>query len=188
MSQPGLSEATIAEPSLAQTCGQQQSQSQTGEEGDTEGNTESKNVDSPAGVAAVQQPQLLPAQPPVRARRRESLVLLHSQVQASELASAALNTDKTINELEALLASLKTSHVPEQPQPQTPRQPRVVIAESSGDEESDGDEPATAERKHRPHSEVAPRRKSRYMEVRARTCRPMQQGGTKGASYVIVTL
>lgn len=124
--------------------------------------------------------------PQVKSRRRESLVLLVTAQQAEDLAEQGNKAENTINDLEALIASLKASKVLA-PQPTlflTPRSSCVKFedrgkgddaekgkVESSEKEHLDGGEDSAEEDKPRlvarPSSKI--RRKSRYMEVRG-TC------------------
>ena len=69
-----------------------------------------------------------PRAPGAGGRRRESLVLMATAEQASVLTSAAAATDATISDLEALLASIKSSNVLGPPvvalTPRAPKQAR----------------------------------------------------------------
>ena len=104
----------------------------------------------PAEPTTTAEPVAASAPPAGRGRRRESLVLMMSQEQASELASAALSTDRTILELEALLASLKTDaqpsprSIPTYDSPRPPRVPREGPARMLSSQRSIGAHPPTA--------------------------------------------
>ena len=103
-----------------------------------------------------------------RGRRRESLVLLHTHQQASDLANQAMTTANTLNDLEALLASLKTSTALAPPL----STPRARIEDSTSDDDSGGEDVGdnrTSPQTQAESTEKRPkkdRRKSRYMEVR----------------------
>ena len=146
-----------------------------------------ENLSEPADAGKKPPPQ-------VKSRRRESLVLLVTAQQAEALAEQGNKAENTINNLEALIASLKTSKVLA-PQPTIFHSPRSCVSfhpdhENSGKEGKEGDDAGKGkvelgESSGREHLEggedsaevdkrilVAQtsskiRRKSRYMEVRS---------------------
>jgi len=124
---------------------------------------------SPSNIDTEQ--QTLPPQPPIakgKGRRRESLVLLVTSQQAEALAEQGNKTESSINDLEALIASLKSSKVLA-PQPTTCVQTGSHIKEENETAESPGAEEESGEDEKRTVTKMSSskiRRKSRYMEVR----------------------
>ena len=102
-----------------------------------------------------------PAAP--RGRRRESIVLLQARNDVADLAGAAESTQATLNDLEALLASLKSSSVLA-PQPLTPRCPAAAGQEEEAEEQEEVEASGGMQglQTNRPKKE---RTKSRYMDV-----------------------
>lgn len=61
-------------------------------------------------------------------RRRDSIVLMHTKAQAEELASADATTTKTLDDIEALLTSLKTTSMVSAPKPPAPLDMPAAVA------------------------------------------------------------